>query len=177
MTRGQCESLTLSLYWTSTNYTTPVLTGAFDAVGTPVTGRPPHRSQHAELPHWAPASGQTRRHCSGISLCYNLPYPAQHTLQVCPTLCSEPVSLDRVSLGQPPSLHFLRRPWRTTAIVRKLLWYYEAVRLPTSVHRRRAPSGFTARTTVPTAVVKRGISRFPCVALRCAHGVSDRAGS
>jgi len=27
------------------------------AVGPPVTRRPPHRSQRAELPHWAPASG------------------------------------------------------------------------------------------------------------------------
>ena len=26
------------------------------AVGTALTGRPPHRSQRAELPHWAPAS-------------------------------------------------------------------------------------------------------------------------
>ena len=27
------------------------------AVGTTLTGGPPHRSQRAELPHWAPASG------------------------------------------------------------------------------------------------------------------------
>jgi hypothetical protein len=27
------------------------------AVGTALTGGPPHRSQRAELPHWAPASG------------------------------------------------------------------------------------------------------------------------
>ena len=27
------------------------------AVGTALSGRPPHRSQRAELPHWAPASG------------------------------------------------------------------------------------------------------------------------
>ena len=31
------------------------------AVGTPVARSPPHRSQRAELPHWAPAAGQTRR--------------------------------------------------------------------------------------------------------------------
>ena len=30
------------------------------AVGTALAGGPPHRSQRAELPHWAPASGQTR---------------------------------------------------------------------------------------------------------------------
>lgn len=27
------------------------------AVGMPVARHPPHRSQHAELPHWAPALG------------------------------------------------------------------------------------------------------------------------
>lgn len=31
------------------------------AVGTPVSRRPPRRSQHAGLPHWAPASGQGQR--------------------------------------------------------------------------------------------------------------------
>ena len=30
------------------------------AVGTGLAAGPPHRSQRAELPHWAPASGQTR---------------------------------------------------------------------------------------------------------------------
>jgi hypothetical protein len=33
------------------------------AVGTALTGGPPHRSQRAELPHWAPASG------SGVEAC------------------------------------------------------------------------------------------------------------
>jgi len=32
------------------------------AVGTPVTRRPPHRSVREELPHTAPASGQTHLH-------------------------------------------------------------------------------------------------------------------
>src|SRR5664279_1404125 len=31
------------------------------AVGTALTGGPPHGSQRAELPHWAPTSGSTRR--------------------------------------------------------------------------------------------------------------------
>ena len=35
------------------------------AVGTPVARSPPHRSQRAELPHWAPAAGQTRRRSPG----------------------------------------------------------------------------------------------------------------
>src|ERR1700730_12954197 len=37
------------------------LVGARIAVGTALTGGPPHRSQRAELPHWAPASGDERR--------------------------------------------------------------------------------------------------------------------
>jgi len=31
------------------------------AVGTALSGRPPHRSQRAGLPHWAPTSGEWRR--------------------------------------------------------------------------------------------------------------------
>ena len=35
------------------------------AVGTALAGRPPHRSQRADFPHWAPTSGQTRRRSHG----------------------------------------------------------------------------------------------------------------
>jgi hypothetical protein len=35
------------------------------AVGTALAGGPPHRSQHAELPHWAPASGHNDTQSSG----------------------------------------------------------------------------------------------------------------
>ena len=45
------------------------------AVGTALSGRPPHRSQRAGLPHWAPTSGVDAQ-----TLC--LPYPFQRTLQV-----------------------------------------------------------------------------------------------
>lgn len=64
----------------------------------------------------------------------------------------------RVALGRPPSLCLLRRrtlrvsclkPLRV-AFVRRLLRYYGAVRLPTPVHRRLTPVGFTARTFSPT---------------------------
>jgi hypothetical protein len=46
------------------------------AVGTALSGRPPHRSQRAGLPHWAPASGQTRRRCSGYG-CMSRGYGSQ----------------------------------------------------------------------------------------------------
>ena len=36
----------------------------FVAVGTALAGGPPHRSQRAELPHWAPALGPTRTRTS-----------------------------------------------------------------------------------------------------------------
>jgi len=138
------------------------------AVGTPVTRRPPHRSQRAELPHWAPTSGLTRRHC--------LPYPFQRMLQVFPPLSADPVLLDQISLGQSPFLHFLRRPWRTTALVRKLLGYYETVRLPMVVHHHRAPLGFLVRTTVPLwPTMGSPVFREMCFDART--GSNDRAGS
>ena len=53
------------------------------AVGTPVTRRPPHKFQRAELPYWAPTSGLTRRRCSGYGCIPvgSLPYPFQRILQ------------------------------------------------------------------------------------------------
>ena len=38
------------------------------AVGTALSGRPPHRSQRAELPHWAPASGGDAQALFGIGM-------------------------------------------------------------------------------------------------------------
>ena len=37
-------------------------------VGTPVTRRPPDRSQRAELPHWAPALGKDAQALFGIRM-------------------------------------------------------------------------------------------------------------
>jgi hypothetical protein len=50
------------------------------AVGTALSGRPPRRSQRAELPHWAPTSGGNAQTLHRAS---SLPYPLQCTLQVC----------------------------------------------------------------------------------------------
>ena len=55
-----------------------------------------------------------------------------------PALCPAPGMLDHIPLGQLPSLHLLRRSHRAT-LVRRLPRYYEAVRLPTSVHHGRTP--------------------------------------
>ena len=53
---------------------------------------------------------------------------------------------------------------------------YGAVRLPATVRCRLASFEFTARTIAPSAMVDRGLSRFPCEELACVLGVLDRAG-
>jgi hypothetical protein len=53
---------------------------------------------------------------------------------------------------------------------------YGPVRLPTSVHRCRAPLGFAARTLAPSAEARHGISRFPCGKLPYVRRVLDHAG-
>ena len=104
------------------------------AVGPPVSRRPPHRSQQAELPHWAPASGDDDQAAIGRPSC-----PGKLLLQPYPVLCPATGLLARIPLGPLPSLHRLRRRLPHTHFVRRLLRYYGSVRLPVSVHRRRAP--------------------------------------
>jgi hypothetical protein len=55
--------------------------------------------------------------------------------------------------------------------------HYGPVRLPTAVHRRRVPFGFSARTPAPCSGVGCGISRFPCERFMRMLRVSDLAGS
>src|SRR5450759_1896100 len=68
-----------------------------DAVGTALSGGPPHRSQRAELPHWAPGSGPASD--------WAKPSPA-HTIQRMGRTKSGPVSgarlSDPVPLARPP---------------------------------------------------------------------------
>ena len=61
MTRGR-DGAAIPFTWGSfIPYSMPVYPGAFIAVGTPVTGRPPHRSVREELPHTAPTLGLVTR--------------------------------------------------------------------------------------------------------------------
>ena len=83
-------------------------------------------------------------------------------------------ALPQVSLGQPPSLHRLRR--RCSGFVRRLRRYYAAVRLPTSVHHRRVSLDFPMRSAFAIAADGRGTSRFPRRVFPYMRGVSDRAG-
>src|SRR5262249_14193880 len=60
--------------------------------------------------------------------------------------CPERVLLLQVPLGQTLSLHPLRR--RLPSLVRRLHWYRGPVRLPMSVHRRRASLNFPSRGAI-----------------------------
>jgi hypothetical protein len=60
-----------------------------------------------------------------------------------PALCPVRVLPKLAPLGQPPSLHLLRR--QHFGLVRGFLRYYEAVRLPMTVHHRITPLGFPTR--------------------------------
>jgi len=119
-------------------------------------------------PHFPAFPGSDAQ--TGISRC--LPYPSQRMLQGLPPLRAAPGLLNRIPLGSSPSLCILRKLWRTTALVRKLLQYYGTVRLPMVVHRHRAPLGFIARAALPSSRPTMGFSRLPRNVLRCAHGVS-----
>ena len=90
-----------------------------------------------------------------------------------------------IPLGQTPSLRpLLRRHTfgtgrcqRCVSFVRRLRRYYGSVRLPVSVHHRRASLDFPMRPTEPSWAAGHRISRFSREVLPHMHGVSDRAGS
>jgi len=103
-------------------------------------------------------------------------YPLKRTLRTDPALCPECVLLSRVPLGQPPSLHSLRR--RLPSFVRGLRRYYGAVRLPMAVHHRITSLDFPLRPGPhPSPPGSHGISRFSHGMFPDVLGVLDRAGS
>jgi hypothetical protein len=103
-----------------------------------------------------------------------LAYPLQRAGQDLPALCPEPVTLERLPLGQPPFLHRLLS--LSPSLVRRLRRYYETVRLPETVHHRGASLDFPMRS-VTSLTDGDGISRFPLKVLACMLRVSDRARS
>src|SRR6266478_6189099 len=117
---------------------------------------------------------QKRREPQLLILSCCLTYPLQRTRRVVPARCPGRVLLWQVPFGQPSSLHPLRRRW--SGIVRGLLRYYRAVRLPRSVRHRRTSLDFPTRPMATAALGGLGISRFPSEVLAYVHGVSDRAG-
>jgi len=80
------------------------------AVGTALAGRPPHRSGHEALPHPAPTSGMTQR-LSAPRICFR----SLDKLSL--SLCTEPVGLNQIPLGQVPSLHHLRQSMASQFLV------------------------------------------------------------
>jgi hypothetical protein len=153
------------------------------AVGTALTGGPPHGSGRAELPHPVLALGNSAKAHQRMRMITPitpspagcLTYPLKRAGHVFPALCPGHVTLKRLPLGQSPFLHCLRS--RTGGFVRQLRKYYETVRLPVSVHHRCASLDFPMRSGIPSLPDKHGISRLPLKVLTYMLRVSDRAGS
>jgi hypothetical protein len=117
---------------------------------------------------------QQRREPQLLILSCCLTYPLQRTRRIFPARCPGRVLLWQVPFGQPSSLHPLRD--RLPGVVRGLLRYCRAVRLPRSVRHRRTSLDFPTRPRATAALGGLGISRFPCEVSAYVHGVSDRAG-
>ena len=116
----------------------------------------------------------TPRRRRGSSRCC-LTYPLERTEHTFPALSPACVLPPQVPFGQAPSLHRLRRCSRI--IVRQLRRYHGPVRLPVSVHRRRASSDFPTRPVCNSLAGRHRTSRFPSKVFPDVHGVCDRAGS
>ena len=111
---------------------------------------------------------------SYLSLCC-LPYPLQRTAHALSALGPIRVALSQVPLGQAPSLQRLRPQF--PRFVRRLLRYYEPVRLPLPVHHRRTSIDFPMRPATPSLAGRQGISQVLHEVLPCMLGVFDSAGS
>ncbi len=148
------------------------------AVGTALSGRPPHRSQRAELPHWAPTSGSDAQTRLGIrssqraacrirpsSLC-RLPRHCVRRLFCWPgfPLVSRLPSTPSAGSGVPQPL--FGGFSGTTQLSDFLEPFIDDLPPQGS---RRGPSGYLR------AAGSR-ISRFPYERLERAHGVFDHAG-
>src|ERR687898_1848918 len=103
-------------------------------------------------------------------------HPLKRAGHVFPALCPGHVTLNRLSLGQPPSLHRLLSFLRL-GLVRRLRRYYGAVRLPVFVHHRCASLDFPMRSVFPFSTDRHGISRLPLKVLAGMLRALDRARS
>ena len=103
-----------------------------------------------------------------------LTYPRQRTVRARSALSPVRVLLSRVSFGQTPFLHPLRG--RCPGVVRRLHRYYGPVRLPLSVHHRRASIDFSVRPIASSVTGGHGIFWLPGEVFPYLHGVCDHAG-
>src|ERR1700676_4211568 len=117
--------------------------GAFVAVGTALTGGPPHGSVREELPHTALALGNDEQTLGRLSYLRQSNDTLIRLRVRCAACCWS------VSLGRSPSLHRLRCRQRA-GIVRLLRRYYEIVRLPSIVHVGSTATGLfrPSRSTI-----------------------------
>ena len=90
---------------------------ALDAVGTPITERPPHRTVRAAFPHTAPTLGNDGSMTRMQSSAWHTYYAGAES--------DVRVALDYIPLGPRPSLHRLRR--QLLGFVRRLHCYYGSV--------------------------------------------------
>ena len=102
-----------------------------------------------------------------------LTYPLKRAGHAWPALSPGHVTFKQIPLGQPPSVH--RLLGLRLSFVRRLCSYYGAVRLPVSVHHRRASLDFPLRSGVFSSPDRHRISRFPLKVLTYMRRVSDRA--
>ena len=153
------------------------------AVGTALAGGPPHGSGRAELPHPALASGNNAKAHQRMRMITPLTpspagcltYPLRRAGHAVPALSPGHVTLRRLPLGQPPSLHRLLS--LRLGLVRRLRRYNGSVRLPVAVHHRCASLDFPMRSVVPFPTDRHGLSRLSLKVLACMLRVSDRARS
>ena len=102
-----------------------------------------------------------------------LAYPLQRAGQDLPALCPEPVTLERLPLGQSPFLHRLLS--LSPSLVRRLRRYYETVRLPETVHHRGASLDFPMRSVTSSQTVT-GSPGFRSRCLRACSGSQTAPG-
>jgi hypothetical protein len=91
-----------------------------------------------------------------------------------PPMGLSPIGTPTSIAAKTSSLHPFRH--RLPGVVRGLLRYYRAVRLPRSVRHRRTSLDFPTRPKAARALGEPGISRFPCEVLASVRRDSDRAG-
>ncbi len=96
----------------------------------------------------------------GLRMAHDLTYPLKRTGRAWPALCPGHVLLNRIPLGQPPSLPGLRCP--SSDVVRPLPRYYCAVRLPIPVRHWIVSLDFPMRPWYSSDKGGHRISRFPC---------------
>jgi len=101
-----------------------------------------------------------------------LPYAVPAGKHACPARCPVRAVLIRIPLGPDPSLHQLAPCSRRR--LRRLLRYYDRVRLLPPVHHRLRPSGLPDAGRPVLWAVKREISRFPTRSVRACRGLRPR---